>query len=159
MLVMQRPGVVGATPVMARTFDGGSNVAQSNCIETTWGRTRDGYGKAMRDKRYWLAHRYAWTQANGPIPPGMVVMHRCDNPPCVNVAHLMLGTQQDNIADRQRKQRMSVGVRNNGKLDDDKVREIRSSPHISNAEFGRRFGVAAFTVSQARSGTKWRAVA
>lgn len=134
-------------------------MAQGTCIETTWGRTPDGYGKAMRGKRYWLAHRYEWTRRNGPIPDGMVVMHTCDNPPCVNIDHLVLGTQQDNIADRQNKRRMSVGVRNNGKLDDDKVREIRSSPRVSNAEFARRFGVAAYTVSQARSGRKWKAVA
>ena len=40
-----------------------------------------------------LLHRWVWEQVNGPIPPGMVVMHRCDNPPCFRLDHLMLGTQ------------------------------------------------------------------
>lgn len=47
------------------------------------------------------AHRWAWEWAFGPIPPGLVVRHECDSPPCVNPAHFLLGTQLDNIADRQ----------------------------------------------------------
>jgi hypothetical protein len=62
-----------------------------------------------------MAHRWSWTLANGPIPDGMVVMHRCDNPPCVNPGHLSLGTQLENIADRVSKGRSATGLRNRGR--------------------------------------------
>lgn len=73
------------------------------------------YGRVLVGGRRVGAHRYAWEQERGPIPDGMVVMHGCDNPPCVNVAHLSLGTQVENIADRVRKGRSARGNRNPGK--------------------------------------------
>src|SRR5690348_15050361 len=45
------------------------------------------------------AHRIAWEHHNGPIPDGMYVLHRCDNPPCVEITHLFLGDQRDNMED------------------------------------------------------------
>lgn len=63
------------------------------------------YGKTKNRGRTLLAHRVAWEFANGPIPDGLDVLHRCDNPICVNPDHLFLGTHTDNMQDRLAKGR------------------------------------------------------
>lgn len=66
------------------------------------------YGLFARHGRSFSTHRLAWLFSKGPIPDGLLVCHHCDNPPCCNPAHLFLGTQKDNIADRNRKGRQPV---------------------------------------------------
>jgi hypothetical protein len=68
----------------------------------------------------------------GPIPGGMVVMHKCDNPRCVNIEHLRLGTQKENVQDSIDKRRWSMNDRHKwSKLSVQDVREIRESPLCS----------------------------
>ena len=74
------------------------------CWEWTGKRQRrsrgpGGYGIVRRFARHVFAHRHAYQLAKGPIPDGAIVMHSCDNPPCINPAHLSVGTQSKNIAD------------------------------------------------------------
>jgi hypothetical protein len=63
-----------------------------------------GRGAAIVD-----AHRVAWEREHGPIPGGLFVLHRCDTPACVNVEHLRLGTQLDNMRDMASKGRARGG--------------------------------------------------
>ena len=74
-------------------------------VWTAKSRGRGGYGVINAGGKQVRAHRLAWEIANGPIPEGMSVCHRCDNPPCCNVEHLFLGAPKDNMADKMRKGR------------------------------------------------------
>src|SRR5687767_4720826 len=69
------------------------------CWLWTASRNAKGYGQIMYQRRPIHAHRVSWQLANGPIPDGLCVLHRCDNPQCVNPGHLFLGTIVDNNRD------------------------------------------------------------
>lgn len=65
------------------------------------GTSAGGYGRFDKMR----AHRIAFMLANGLIPPGLLVRHKCDHPPCVNPDHLLLGTDMDNVRDAQQRGR------------------------------------------------------
>ncbi len=80
----------------------------NGCWLWTGGKSNKGYGvisSGGKDKRNLLAHRVSYEFSVGPIPEGLSVLHSCDNPSCVNPAHLRCGTTQENIAEAYQKKR------------------------------------------------------
>jgi hypothetical protein len=96
---------VPAPAWLARFWEKVGPPTGSGCREWTAGRFSKGYGAFSLGGRLQKAHRVAWLLEYGEIPAGALVCHHCDNPPCVEIAHLFLGTHQDNMTDKMRKGR------------------------------------------------------
>ena len=109
--------------------------------------------------RYIGAHRFAWIIANGPIPDGLWVLHRCDVMLCVNVNHLFLGTVIDNNIDMKTKDRVRFGEGHwAAKLAEDDIRSIvaRVAAGESQRYAGTTYGINQSTVSKIVAGESWR---
>ena len=134
-----------------------------SCIEWDGYRGPRGYGRRWFDGAYISAHRAAWIEINGPIPDGMYVCHKCDNPPCVNAGHLFLGTQLDNMRDMWSKGRgpKQDGEHNgNHRLSAATIREIRAqyaSGGCTWRSLGAKYGVTHRSIGHIVSGKQWRA--
>lgn len=108
-------------------------------------------------------HRISWVYHFGAIPKGLLVCHHCDNPPCVNPAHLFLGTPADNVRDMFNKNRQgNPGLANKGsrngmsKLTEDDVSYIRSMKGILTLkELAKRFGVIVNHIYLVQAGRCW----
>ena len=129
------------------------------------GRYRAGYGTFSNARTTVTTHRQAWVLMNGPIPQGMCVCHRCDNPPCVNPGHLFLGTPLDNMRDMIAKGRRRVGAPSKlrgedhprSKLTDTEVREIRAwrEAGFPGTQIAIAYGVTHSTVNRIASRRRW----
>lgn len=109
-------------------------------------RRSDGYGAFTVDRRQVSAHRHSYALSKGSIPAGMVVMHSCDQPLCVNPDHLSVGTSAQNAADAARKGRRLPGSKNHqAKLTEKLVLEMRAryaKGGISQKRIAEEYGVS-----------------
>lgn len=71
----------------------------TGCLVWAGKRHHTGYGVSKVAGRRRPVHRLMWEACNGPIPDGLLVLHRCDVRPCIEPAHLFLGTDRDNVHD------------------------------------------------------------
>lgn len=108
-----------------------------------------GYGNLVHKRKHWHAHRLSYFIHNGQIPKGLHVLHHCDNPGCVNPSHLFVGTNDDNVADRQAKGRTQKGEqRPNRKLTENAAVLIRELYEygVTKTNLSRLFNVSSSSI-------------
>jgi hypothetical protein len=136
------------------------------CWEWQGARYPNGYGFLFagslygRNVRYVKAHRLSWEIANGEVPEGFCVLHHCDNPPCVNPAHLYVGTRADNARDRgvrNRGKEQRGGQNDNAKLAETDVRAIIAALKLGETQMSisTRFGIKQPQVSRIKNRQSW----
>lgn len=140
----------------------------SGCLEWTGCVGPTGYGVIRTGstvdgtRRTRLVPRVTWELEHGAIPPGLCVLHRCDNPRCMKLSHLFLGTPGDNAADRDAKNRVRHGTAHPmARLTDERVRQIRRARArgATVAEIATAHGVVYGTILKVLRGQTWKRVA
>lgn len=124
---------------------------RGKCLVWTGSHNRDGYGTVRVGRKVKLVHRIAYEALKGPIPPGQMVRHSCDNPPCFEGAHLLLGTATLNGADMARKNRSGKA-----KLTLRQVRQIRRRRQREDSAraLAEEFGISLAHVYRIGNGTR-----
>lgn len=127
------------------------------CWLWTGARKFDGYGRIWDGRGNALAPRIAWLLTTGEaVPSGLCVCHRCDNPPCVNPAHLFLATNADNVRDCHAKGRWTRGeTHGNAKLSGAQVQAILSDSNTPAADLARELGVSPSAINDIKRGRSW----
>ena len=122
------------------------------------GHLTNGYGRFTLNYKSCKAYRLSHELYIGPIPEGMHVLHKCDVRHCVNPSHLFLGTNQDNIADRQAKNRQAKGEnQGQAKLTEEQVIAIRADTRPIRT-IGKDYGISHPTVLMIQSRRTWKHV-
>jgi hypothetical protein len=129
---------------------------------------RQGYGDfyirniTRHKKEHQLAHRFSWEIHNGPIPKGLYALHHCDNPSCVNPAHLFLGTKGDNNRDMAAKGRSRNGEKHGwAKITKSIVLSMRDKYKkggTSYRKLAKEYGVSCYCAYAAITGINWKGV-
>lgn len=130
------------------------------CRVWTGAAYESGYGRISSTKHnsHERVHVVAWEHANGPIPPGKCVMHKCDTRLCFAEDHLILGTQQDNVSDMDAKgRRRSVygELHYKTKFTEDDIKKIRQDTHTLEV-IGKEYNVSADCIHRIKTRKTWK---
>lgn len=139
------------------------DITEGGCWEWRKSRSRQGYGQIGFNRKTCLLHRVSWTVFVGPLDKDILVLHKCDNPPCCNPEHLFLGTDKDNILDAFAKGRIirKKGEQNyHAKLKEENIIEIRvlHEKGLSFEEIGKIFYTSRTNVRAIVNRKAWKHV-
>lgn len=133
-----------------------------DCWEWQGAKNQKGYGLVWKDQHHpSSAHRFAWEATYYPIPKGKLILHKCDNPPCCNPNHLYLGTNQDNMNDRKKRNPhhpRTMGENHpSAKLTEHNVREIKRliAKGDQQKDIAKGFSVSTTAISRINTGRTW----
>lgn len=135
--------------------------ADSECWGWTGSLTEKGYACLTIDRKRQVGSRFSWELHNGPIPAGLIICHRCDNPPCTKPEHLFLGTKSENAADRDLKGRAARGERSaRTKFVTQDVLDIRARHAAGESASGlaRDYDVRLYSIQQIVHRKTWKHV-
>jgi hypothetical protein len=146
---------------IARHWARAGKRGDNECWLWTGNRTTIGYGVLYwRPKGNLYAHRVAYFLAYGVDPGAFHVCHRCDQPSCVNPAHLFLGTDADNVHDAIAKGRMLQGEKNGeAKLtggDIPQIRTLHATGKWTHCKLAAKFGVSQTAIRHILRGNTWK---
>jgi len=147
-----------------------SKINEFGCIEWLGGKDKNGYGHTIftpikSNRKTWKTHRLMWYLINGEIPKGMIICHKCDNPSCINLNHLFLGTHKENSKDRDKKNRGYFHkIDQNGEknrhafLTEKNVYEIREllKQNHTQSYIAKIFNVSQTTISKLKLKKRWQ---
>lgn len=144
-------------PLGSRFWQKVGGETASGCWPWQGARTEFGYGQIFAMRRVRYAHRLSWEMHRGPIPSGQHVLHRCDNPPCVNPEHLFIGTNAENISDKLAKGRQPRGQAiRQSRLDPGKVLAIKATLGLFTQQYlADLYGVSQSSISKIAMGETW----
>jgi len=142
-------------PVVERFWEKVKINEETGCWEWIANKDSYGYGQFTYNGNTIKAHRLAWKIMYGDIPEGMSVLHKCDNPSCVNYFHLFLGSQKDNMVDMVTKGRRGIG---NSRLTKQDVSFIRIllRANIKQEVISQFWGVDQKTISNIKRNVAWK---
>lgn len=165
------------TDVVGRFWKHVDKLSQNECWNWNADCYKSGYGRFYVDGKPKRAHRWIYQYLKGQLPKTIYVCHSCDNPRCVNPAHLFIGTQSDNMLDCSKKRRLysqrhpekswlnseqakklkpKGEEHGSAKLNNNDVLFIRQSNHISVAELATMFDVNPTTIRSVRVRKTWK---
>lgn len=126
--------------------------------------TGGGYAQFSVGQKQFPAHKFSWMMAHGPVKDGKLIRHRCDVRHCVNPAHLIPGSQLENMRDMisRGRARPSRGEKNGGaKLTNDQAVSIKKEYQLTSAtqtDLGKRYGVSRRAIGMIVLGQRWKHV-
>lgn len=142
----------------------------TGCLEWKGAKNENGYGRLWNGQRLVYAHRAMWECESGPIPPGMSICHKCDNPRCIEPDHLFCATHAENMRDSVVKQRRRNGAEKRrgkpsatrgakhelAKIGENEVRAILKDHADWQAKpLAEKFGVSISLIYGIRKGRNW----